>query len=129
MSQGVSVKIRIMAVLASSLLLAQWAHAQDISTLYQAYQDKGRSTLSMDELNKPVRFDAVALGVSSSLNGTPVLAAGNDDGYELARLIGADQAQVALMKGMRTGQKIAAECVLQFTSGSDFLAFNQCTFN
>ncbi|WP_194790556.1 hypothetical protein [Pseudomonas sp. UFMG81] len=122
-------KPTIMAALACGLLLAPGANAQDISTLYQVYEQKGYSTLSMEELNQPVQITAVALGVKSNLQGAPMLVAGDDDGYELARLNGADEAQDARMKAMRLGQKFDAECVLQFTSGSDFMAFKQCTFD
>nr|WP_275679284.1 MULTISPECIES: hypothetical protein [Pseudomonas] len=128
-SQGASVKSRILAVLACSLLFAPGADAQDIATLYQSYEQKGYSTLSMEELNQPVQITAVALGVSTNLKGAPILAAGDDDGYELARLRGADSAQDEQMKALHPGQKFDAECVLQFTSGSDYLSFNQCTFN
>ncbi|MFF7106720.1 hypothetical protein [Pseudomonas sichuanensis] len=122
-------KFSNLAVFAGSLFLASGACAQDISTLYQVYEQKGYSTLSMEELHQSVQITAVALGVSTNLKGAPILAAGDDEGYELARLNGADEAQQALMKAMRPGQKFDAQCVLQFTSGSDFMAFEQCTFN
>jgi len=35
--------------------------AQDLPTLYQAYEEAGNSTLSMEELNQTVTFSAVAL--------------------------------------------------------------------
>ncbi|MDR2307619.1 MAG: hypothetical protein LBE53_10545 [Paucimonas sp.] len=122
-------KYRIAAVLACGLIGTSMAEAQDLSALYQVYEQKGYSTLGMEELNRSVRFSAVALEVSTNLKGAAMLAAGDDDGYELARLRGADAGQDARLKKLRTGEKFDAECVLQFTSGSDYLSFSQCIFD
>ncbi|MFJ4347976.1 hypothetical protein [Pseudomonas sp. NPDC089401] len=123
-------KLCKLAALAACMIVPSAAHAAvELSSLYQAYENNNYSTLSMEERNKPLRISAIALELSTNLKGAPILAAGNDDGYELARLSTTDKAQQAVMTTLRPGQKFEAECVLQFTSGSDWMAFHDCRFN
>ncbi|MBW8775982.1 MAG: hypothetical protein JF596_13430, partial [Stenotrophomonas sp.] len=60
--------------LSLGLLAPLAAHAaQDLPSLYQAFEEAGNSTLSMDQLNQTVTFTAVALSVSSNLAGEPLI--------------------------------------------------------
>lgn len=101
--------------------------AQDLPTLYQAYEEAGNSTLSMEELNQTVTFTAVALGVSSNLAGEPLVEAGDDQGNVLARLTTSDDQQAAKLGALEEGALFTASCTLQFSSGTDYLSFGDCT--
>ncbi|MDA5342816.1 hypothetical protein [Stenotrophomonas maltophilia] len=103
------------------------AHAaQDLPTLYQAFEEAGNSTLSMDQLNQTVTFTAVALGVSSNMAGEPLIEAGDDQGNVLARLTTSDDQQAAKLGGLEEGAIFTASCTLQFSSGTDYLSFGDC---
>lgn len=109
------------------LLAPLAAHAaQDLPTLYQAYEEAGNSTLSMEELNQTVTFTAVALGVSSNLAGEPLIEAGDDQGNVLARLTTSDDQQAAKLGALEEGALFIASCTLQFSSGTDYLSFGDC---
>ena len=109
------------------LLAPLAAHAaQDLPTLYQAYEEAGNSTLSMEELNQTVTFTAVALGVSSNLQ-EPLIEAGDDQGNVLARLTTSDDQQAAKLGALEEGAVFTASCTLQFSSGTDYLSFGDCT--
>ncbi len=113
--------------LSLGLLAPLAAHAaQDLPTLYQAYEEAGYSTLSMEELNQTVTFTAVALGVSSNLQGEPLIEAGDDQGNVLARLTTSDAPQAAKLGALEEGAVFTASCTLQFSSGSDYLSFGDC---
>ncbi|HEL4298715.1 TPA: hypothetical protein UM674_002684 [Stenotrophomonas maltophilia] len=110
------------------LLAPLAAHAaQDLPTLYQAFEEAGNSTLSMEELNQTVTFTAVALGVSSNMAGEPLIEAGDDQGNVLARLTTSDDQQVAKLGALEEGAVFSASCTLQFSSGTDYLSFGDCT--
>ncbi|MBH1487517.1 hypothetical protein [Stenotrophomonas geniculata] len=110
------------------LLAPLAAHAaQDLPTLYQAYEEAGNSTLSMEELNQTVTFTAVALGVSSNLAGEPLIEAGDDQGNVLARLTTSDDQQAARLGALEEGAIFTASCTLQFSSGTDYLSFGDCS--
>lgn len=100
--------------------------APDLSALYAAYEDAGYSSLSLEELNQTVQFTAVSLGASSNLDGDPVLEAGDADGQVLARLTASEDAQKARLGALEEGATFTASCTLQFSSGSDYLAFGDC---
>ncbi|HHA2817525.1 TPA: hypothetical protein ACOFCQ_004498 [Stenotrophomonas maltophilia] len=109
------------------LLAPLAAHAaQDLPTLYQAYEEAGNSTLSMEELNQTVTFTAAALGVSSNLAGEPLIEAGDDQGNVLARLTTSDDQQAAKLGVLEEGALFTASCTLQFSSGTDYLSFGDC---
>lgn len=113
--------------LSLGLLAPLAAHAaQDLPTLYQAYEEAGYSTLSMDQLNQTVTFTAVALGVSSNLQGEPLIEAGDDQRNVLARLTTDDAQQAAKLSALEEGTTFTASCTLQFSSGSDYLSFGDC---
>ncbi|MEG0185553.1 MAG: hypothetical protein RR704_19100 [Stenotrophomonas sp.] len=113
--------------LSLALLAPSAAHAaQDLPTLYQAYEEAGYSTLSMEQLNQTVTFTAVALGVSSNLQGEPLIEAGDDQGQVLARLTSSDDQQGAKLSALEEGASFTASCTLQFSSGSDYLSFGDC---
>ncbi|QBF28232.1 hypothetical protein EXN22_22020 [Pseudomonas tructae] len=123
-------KIAKLALLTCSMILPLAASAaQDLSALYQVFEDKGNSTLSMEEYNQSVSITGIALELSQNMQGAPLLIAGDEEGYILARLQGVDAAQNAKMSALQEGQRFNAECVLQFASGSDYMPFHQCTFN
>ncbi|HEL3178580.1 hypothetical protein N5C18_12920 [Stenotrophomonas sp. GD03930] len=110
------------------LLAPLAAHAaQDLPTLYQAFEEAGNSTLSMEELNQTVTFTAVALGVSSNMAGEPLIEAGDDQGNVLARLTTSDDQQAAKLGALEEGAVFSASCTLQFSSGTDYLSFGDCT--
>lgn len=110
------------------LLAPLAAHAaQDLPSLYQAFEEAGNSTLSMDQLNQTVTFTAVALGVSSNLAGEPLIEAGDDQGSVLARLTTDDEQQAAKLGALEEGATFTASCTLQFSSGTDYLSFGDCT--
>ena len=109
------------------LLAPLAAHAaQDLPSLYQAFEEAGNSTLSMDQLNQTVTFTAVALGVSSNLAGEPLIEAGDDQGNVLARLTTDDEQQAAKLGALEEGATFTASCTLQFSSGTDYLALGDC---
>lgn len=104
------------------------AHAaQNLPTLYQAFEEAGNSTLSMEELNQTVTFTAVALGVSSNMAGEPLIEAGDDQGNVLARLTSDDEQQAAKLGELEEGAVFTASCTLQFSSGTDYLSFGDCS--
>lgn len=114
--------------LSLGLLAPLAAHAaQDLPALYQAYEEAGNSTLSMEELNQTVTFSAVALGVSSNLAGEPLIEAGDDQGNVLARLTTDDDQQAAKLGALEEGAAFTASCTLQFSSGTDYLSFGDCS--
>jgi len=102
--------------LSLGLLAPLAAHAaQDLPSLYQAFEEAGNSTLSMDQLNQTVTFTAVALGVSSN------------QGNVLARLTTDDEQQAAKLGALEEGATFTASCTLQFSSGTDYLSFGDCS--
>ncbi len=69
-----TLKRTTLIALSLGLLAPLAAHAaQDLPTLYQAFEEAGNSSLGMDELNQTVTFTAVALSVSSNLAGEPLI--------------------------------------------------------
>ncbi|KAG1251596.1 hypothetical protein G6F65_018283 [Rhizopus arrhizus] len=83
----------------------------------------------MEELNQTVTFTAVALGVSSNMAGEPLIEAGDDQGNVLARLTTSDDQQAAKLGALEEGAVFSASCTLQFSSGTDYLSFGDCTIN
>ncbi len=81
----------------------------------------------MDQLNQTVTFTAVALSVSSNLAGEPLIEAGDDQGNVLARLTSDDEQQAAKLGALEEGATFTASCTLQFSSGTDYLSFGDCT--
>ena len=112
------------------LLAPLAAHAaQDLPTLYQAFEEAGNSSLGMEELNQTVTFTAVALGVSSNLAGEPLIEAGDAWRNVLARLTSDDEHQAAKLGALEEGATFTASCTLQFSSGTDYLSFGDCSIS
>ncbi|CAO3300447.1 Uncharacterised protein [Stenotrophomonas maltophilia] len=123
-----TLKRTTLIALSLGLLAPLAAHAaQDLPTLYQAFEEAGNSSLGMDQLNQTVTFTAVALSVSSNLAGEPLIEAGDDQGNVLARLTSDDEQQAAKLGALEEGATFTASCTLQFSSGTDYLSFGDCT--
>jgi hypothetical protein len=112
-------------IVAASFTMAEPAQKSvDLGKLYTLFERSGYSSLELMETTKHVLISGVALDVSQSLNGNPILRAGaSANSKELARLTAADDAQENKLQALETGMKFKAVCDLAFSSGSQYMSF------
>jgi len=122
-------------VAASVILAASMATAEpaprtvDLSKLYGRFEKAGHSSLELMDTTKRVLISGVALDVSQSFAGSSILKAGvHADSQELARLTAADDAQENKLKALQAGAKFKAICDLAFSSGTQYMSFQECVF-
>jgi hypothetical protein len=109
-------------MLAASMAIAEPApKAVDLGKLYGSFQQAGNSSL--------VLISGVALEVSESFSGGSILKAGvKANSQELARLAAADDVQENKLKALKPGAKFKAVCDLAFSSGTQYMSFEECVF-
>jgi hypothetical protein len=115
-------------MLAASMAMAEPApKAVDLGKLYGSFQKAGNSSLELMETTKQVLISGVALEVSESFSGGSILKAGvKANSQELARLIAADDVQENKLKALKPGAKFKAVCDLAFSSGTQYMSFEEC---
>jgi hypothetical protein len=129
------VQFKKIIVTASVMIAASMAMAEsepkavDLSKLYGRFEKAGYSSLELMETTKRVLISGVALDVSQSLSGNLILKVGvHANSQELARLTAADDAQENKLKALQAGAKFKAVCDLAFSSGAQYMSFQECVF-
>lgn len=117
-------------MLAASMAMAEpAAKAVDLDKLYGSFQQAGHSSLELMETTKQVLISGVALEVSESFSGGSILKAGvRANSQEVARLTASDDAQEDKLKALKPGAKFKAVCDLAFSSGTQYMSFEECIF-
>ncbi|MFQ6311595.1 hypothetical protein [Lysobacter capsici] len=114
--------------LSSAAVAADKPAATSLTKLYQSYENAGNSALSMAEYDTRVRFSAVVLDQTTSMDDTPILQATEaGEEAEYARLMGEDEAQSKKLGALKIGAKFTATCTVGFSSGTDYLSLKDCT--
>jgi hypothetical protein len=118
------------AILATSMAMAEPApKAVDLGKLYGQFEKAGYSSQELMETTKRVLISGVALDVSESFGGDSILKVGaRANSKELARLTAADDAQENKLNAMQVGAKFKAVCDLAFSSGTQYMSFQDCVF-
>jgi len=117
-------------IFAASVATAESASkAVDLGKLYGRFEKAGHSSLELMETTKQVLISGVALDVSESFSGNSILKVGSHtNSQELARLTAADDAQENKLKALQPGAKFKAVCDLAFSSGTQYMSFQECVF-
>ena len=117
-------------MIAASMAMAEPAvKAADLSKLYGRFEKAGYSSLELMETTKQVLISGVVLDVSQSFSGNSILKVGvHANSQELARLTAADDAQGNKLKALQPGAKFKAVCDLAFSSGAQYMSFEECIF-
>lgn len=103
--------------------------AIDLKRLYASYEKSGYSSLELIESTKNVLISGVVLDVTQSFKGNSILKVGvRTDTRELARLAAADDSQETKLKALQVGDTFNAVCDLAFTSGAQYMSFQECVF-
>ena len=123
------------SVVASLLLVSSMAVAEsaqktiDLSKLHGIYEKSGYSSLDLTHANRRILISGIALDVGQSLTGSSILkVSAHANSQELARLTAADDANENKLKSVQAGAKFKAVCDLGFTSGTQYLSFQECVF-
>ncbi|WP_246797880.1 hypothetical protein [Burkholderia perseverans] len=126
------------AVLAASVaLLSPVAHAAGpavkkvkLVELYSRYAHDNQSVTGLPEYgdDKRILFTAVVVEQSQGFTGNTLLVAGDPSRPDepLARLTGYDDKETRKMAALPVGAKFSAICAIALTSGTDFLALQDC---
>ena len=117
-------------MLVASMTMAEpTPKAVDLGKLYGHFEKSGYSSLELMETTKRVLISGVALDVSESFGGNSILKVGvRANSKELARLTAADDAQENKLKAVQVGAKFKAVCDLAFSSGTQYMSFQDCVF-
>jgi hypothetical protein len=120
----------VSVILATSTVMAEPApKAVDLGKLYGHFEKSGYSSLELMETTKRVIISGVALDVGESFDGNSILKVGaRANSKELARLTAADDAQENKLKAVQVGAKFKAVCDLAFSSGTQYMSFQDCVF-
>jgi hypothetical protein len=101
----------------------------DLNKLYGLFEKSGYSSLDLIETTKRVQISGVALDISQSFSGNSIVKVGaHANSRELARLTAADNTQENKLKALQVGAKFKAVCDLAFSSGAQYMSFEQCVF-
>lgn len=93
------------------------------------FEKAGYSSLELIETTKGVLISGVILDVSKSFRGNSILKVGiRANSQELARLSAADDAQEEKLNALQPGVKFKAVCDLAFSSGAQYMSFQNCVF-
>jgi hypothetical protein len=117
-------------MLVAPMVMAEPApKAVDLGKLYGHFEKAGYSSLELMETTKRVLISGVALDVSESFGGNSILKVGvRANSKELARLTAADDAQENKLNAVQVGAKFKAVCDLAFSSGTQYMSFQDCVF-
>jgi hypothetical protein len=117
-------------ILAASTAMAESApKAVDLSKLYGRFEKAGYSSLELMETTRGVLISGVVLDIGQSFSGDSILKVGvSANSQELARLTAADDAQETKLKALQAGAKFKAVCDLAFSSGAQYMSFQECVF-
>lgn len=125
-------KITITAcvIFAASMTAAESApKAVDLNKLYGLFEKSGYSSLEFMETANRVLISGVVLDVSESYGGNSILKVSTRaNSKELARLTAADDVQESKLKTLQAGAKFSAICDLAFSSGAQYMSFQECVF-
>jgi hypothetical protein len=129
------VQYKEIIVAASITLVASMAMAEpapkpvDLNKLYGNFEKSGYSSIELMESKRHVLISGMILDVSQSFNGNSILKIGvRDNLQELARMTAADDAQENTLKTLQAGDKFKAICDLAFSSGAQYMSFEDCVF-
>jgi hypothetical protein len=131
------VKMQLKGIIAgaSIIFVASMAMAEstpktvDLGKLHESFEEAGYSSLELMDATKQIMISGVVLDVTQSFNGNSILKVGvRAHGQELARLTPADDAQENKLKAMQAGAKFKAICDLAFSSGTQYMSFEECAF-
>lgn len=101
----------------------------DLNKLYGQFEKSGYSTLELMDTTKQVLVSGTVLDISQSFSGSSILKAGTHaDSQELARLTTGDDAQENKMKLLKIGSNFKAICNIGFSSGTQYIPFQDCVF-
>lgn len=101
----------------------------DLNKLYGQFEKSGHSTLELLNTTQQVLVSGTVLDISQSFSGSSILKAGTHaDSQELARLTTGDDAQENKMKLLKIGSKFKAICNIGFSSGTQYIPFQDCVF-
>lgn len=101
----------------------------DLNKLYGQFEKSGYSTLELLNTTKQVLVSGTVLDISQSFSGNSILKAGTHaDSQELARLTTGDDAQENKMKLLKIGSNFKAICNIGFSSGTQYIPFQDCVF-
>jgi len=101
----------------------------DLNKLYGQFEKSGYSTLELLNTTKQVLVSGTVLDISQSFSGSSILKAGTHaDSQELARLTTGDDAQENKMKLLKIGSNFKAICNIGFSSGTQYIPFQDCVF-
>ena len=101
----------------------------DLNKLYGQFEKSGYSTLELLNTTKQVLVSGTVLDISQSFSGGSILKAGTHaDSQELARLTTGDDAQENKMKLLKIGSNFKAICNIGFSSGTQYIPFQDCVF-
>ena len=101
----------------------------DLNKLYGQFEKSGYSTLELLNTTKQVLVSGTVLDISQSFSGSSILKAGTHaDSQELARLTTGDDAQENKMKLLKIGSNFKAICNIGFSSGTQYIPFQDCFF-
>jgi len=117
-------------MLAASMAMAEPApKAVDLGKLYGRFEKAGYSSLELMETTKQVLISGIVLDVTQSFGDNSILKVGTHaNSQELARLIAADDAQENKLKALQARAKFKAVCDLAFSSGAQYMSFEECVF-
>jgi hypothetical protein len=123
-------------ILATSIItLAHIALAEpapksiDLNKLYGKFEKSGYSTLELMDTTKQVLISGAVLDISQSFSGSSILKVGvHANSQELARLTAGDDAQENKLKSLKIGSNFKAICDLGFSSGTQYIPFQDCVF-
>jgi len=101
----------------------------DLNKLYGQFEKSGYSTLELMDTTKKVLVSGTVLDISQSFSGSFILKAGTHaDSQELARLTTGNDAQENKLKLLKIGSNFKAVCDLGFSSGTQYIPFQDCVF-
>jgi hypothetical protein len=122
--------VALSVMLASSMTMSEPApKSVNLSKLYEIFEKAGYSSLELMEATKRVFISGVALDVSESFSDNSILKVGaRANSKELARLTAADDVQENKLKSLQPGAKFNAICDLAFSSGAQYMSFEDCVF-
>ena len=101
----------------------------DLNNLYGQFEKSGYSTLELMDTTKQVLVSGTVLDISQSFSGSAILKVGTHaNSQELARLTTGDDTQQNKLKLLKIGSNFKAICDLGFSSGTQYITFQDCVF-
>jgi len=101
----------------------------DLNKLYSQFEKSDYSTLELMDTTKQVLVSGAVLDISQSISGSSILKIGTHaNSQELARLTTGDDVQENKLKLLKIGSNFKAICDLEFSSGTQYIPFQDCVF-